>query len=517
MLRRHLARIAAFEPIQKSPRMGDLLNYLFEEALAGRGAAVTQHSIATECYRLDRFGDGREDNLVRVHASRLRRALKAYYAVPDEGGEVRLQLAAGTYALGFEGRSAAVLEPVVEGEWPVVMLIEFKNLGIDGYWQHLPAVLAEELAGIISWKNRLQVIGPFSRQRLEVEGLDPVELGMRHRVDFIFDGSVQRSGQALVLRTRLLDGKSGRLIWGGKETLDIDQPDLAGFEENLMRHLSVLMGADFGLISQHLSSLARVKPEHALTVFEAVLLGRMYLTDFHYESLPGALETLRRAVRQMPLEPAPHATLAVILASLGMEPNWPGDPPLAEIHELAAQAARLNPEDPWSILARAFAATVHRERDELACIGALLDDGDGHLSSMLAGGIGVLLCYQKVDIERGVGLITQACAANPHYPSVVHLALALVMFDVGDFVAARRQLDALQLRWGLADPLLRGAMAALEDDFETARREWQGVLAVFPSFPQDGARSLGFLWHPDYLARIAAAMQLAGIHFQLIE
>ena len=140
-----------------------------------------------------------------------------------------------------------------------------------------------------------------------------------------------------------------------------------------------------------------------------------------------------------------------------------------------------------------------------------------HPFSMLLGGIGLLLCYQKVEMKRGVGLIERACAANPHYPSVLHLALALVFFDVGNFEAARRELDALQFRGGLSEPLLRAAMAALEDDFETARREWQGVLAAFPTFPQDGARSLGFLWHPDYLAQIAAAMQRAGIHFELAE
>ena len=517
MLRHHLAQIAAFEPIQKSPRMGGLLNYLFEETLAGRSAAITQCSIAADCYQLDSFRDGREDNLVRVHASRLRRAIKAYYAGPGARDEVRLLLASGSYAFRFEGQSAAALGLIVEGERPVVALIEFKSLALDGYWQHLPAVLGEELGAIMGREDRIQVIGPFLRQRLEAEGLDPVELGMRHQVDFILDGSVQRRSQTLVLRTRLIDGKSGRLIWGGKEVWDADQPDLVGFEEKLMHRLSSLVGEDCGVISQHLSSLARVKSEHALTVFESVLLGRMYLTDFHYESLPRVLETLRRAVRQVPLESAPHATLAVILASLGHEPRWQGDPPLAEIRELAGHTMRLNPRDPWSILAGCFSATVHRERDELARIGALLESVAGHAPSMLLGGVGVLLCYQKMDLEKGVGLIEQACATNPHYPSVLHLALALVFFDVGDFEAARRELDALQFHGGLSEPLLRAAMAALEDDFETARREWQSVLAAFPTFSQDGARSLGFLWHRDYITQIAAAMQRAGIHIELTE
>ena len=512
VLRQHLSRLVAFEGISSSARKLDLLNYLFEEALVGRGAAVTQARIAQDCYQLGINYRGENDSLIRVHASHLRRALKAYYDGPGADDPVRLQLAAGSYHLGFVSQAVAL----AAGERPVVGILEFKELGLKGYWRHLPAVLVEELCGVIHGQDRLKYVGPFSRRLLEAEGLDPVQLGTRYPVDYVLDGSVERTATALVLRTRLLDGNSGALIWSGREELDPEQPDMAEFQQQILRRLAAAIGEDCGVVSQHLSSLARVKPANALSVYEAVLLGRMYLTDFDHESLPRVLETLRRAAIQEPQESAPSATLAVILASLGHEPRWPGDPPLAEIRDHAERAMRLAPQDPWSILASAFSATVHQQRDELVRIACAVERDGEHWPSMLLGGVGLLLCYQKVDLDRGRRLIAKAYASNPHYPTVLHVALALASFGDGDFESARRELDALQYRWGLSEPLLRGAMAAAEGDFETARREWRDVIAAFPDFARDGARSFGFAWHSDYLAQIAAAMQRAGIRIELV-
>ncbi len=509
-MREHLARVTAFERIASSARKLDLLNYLFGEALAGRGAAVTQARIAMECYQLEANYWGESDSLIRVHASQLRRALKAYYDGPGADDEVRLQLTSGSYHLGFVAQAVAL----AAGQRPVVGILEFKDLGLEGYWRHLPAVLVEELCGVIHRQDRLRYVGPFSRRLLEAEGLDPVQLGTRYPVDFVLDGSVERTATALVLRTRLLDGDTGALIGSGREELDPDQPDMAEFQQQLLRRLAAAIGEDCGVVGQHLSSSARVKPGNALSVYEAVLLGRMYLTDFDYESLPRVLETLRRAAIQLPQESAPSATLAVILASLGHEPRWPGDPPLAEIRDHVERAMRLAPHDPWSIMASAFSATVHQQRDELARIACAVERDGDHWPSMLLGGVGLLLCYQNMDLERGRRLIAKAYASNPHYPTVLHLALALASFGAGDFVAARCELDALQYRWGLSEPLLRGAMAAAEGDFETARREWRDVIAGYPDFARDGARSFGFMWHSDYLAQIAAAMERAGIRIE---
>jgi TolB-like protein len=504
-----LERIFEFQPVRSSTRLSSLLRYLADECLAGRGGELTQYTIAAEAFQISNVYDADQNSLVRVHASRLRRVLKAYYAGPGASDVLRVRLPAGSYVLEF-GAGVALGEG--QGKHvPVVGLLEFKGLGLDDYWRHLPLVLAEELSGVMQRQGHLRFLGPFSRRLLEAEGLDPVKLGSRHAVDFILDGSVERTEKALILRTRLLEGATGMQIWAGREELDLARPDLAGFEGVLMRRLSASLGEDGGIISRHLSSLARVKPDDMLTVYEAVLLGRMYLSDYDHRALPRVLSALRRAVRQAPDESAPHATLAVLLSMLGMEPNWPGDPPHEEIREHTRLAMRLNPEDMWSILAQACLATLDHEWRELARIGRSLADGGFEAPAMLLGGVGVLLCCQKTELALGEQLIRQAISANPHHMKIFHIGLVFKHLDARNFDGVRSELDAFQCRWGLSDPLIRGAVAALEGDAETARGEWARVLEAFPSFLQDGVRSLGYLWHQDFVCLIREAYQTAGV------
>lgn len=506
-----LTRFTSSGKILSSPRLLSLARYLFDKELEGLGAEVTQYSIAAECFGIPNAYDADQNTLVRVHASRLRRTLADYFAADGASDPWQARLPAGSYRLVFEKRHEPRPSSVDVRRVPVVGLLEFRALALNDYWQHLPMTLAEELSLLMQRQGRLKILGPFSRRLLEAEGLDPVQLGTRHPVDFILDGSVERADKALVLRTRLLDGRSGAQIWSGREELDLERPDVAGFQETFMGRLSSSLGEDGGVISRHLSAFARVKPENMLTVYEAVLLGRMYLSNYDHEALPRVVKTLRNATRQAPRESAPHATLAVLLAMLGMEPQWPGDPPIEEIREHAKLAMTISPEDDWSVLAQACAAAVQRDRKELVRIGRSLEAQGFDSSAMLLGGVGTLMCCQKADAGLGVRLIEQAIAVNPHYMKIFHIGLALVHLGAGNFDAVRKELDAFQFRWGLSDPLLRGAMAGLEGDAETACGEWQRVLESFPKFVTDGERSLEYLWHPDYISLIREGYLMAGI------
>lgn len=75
-----LQRILASETFQRAPRSQALLAYAVTETLAGRGERLSERTVGR--YGLlqgERFLGG-QDSSVRVQASRLRKALRAYYA-----------------------------------------------------------------------------------------------------------------------------------------------------------------------------------------------------------------------------------------------------------------------------------------------------------------------------------------------------------------------------------------------------------------------------------------------------
>ena len=101
-VREALARIIAHPLLAKSIKLQRFLTYIVEEALAGRADRLKAYNIATIALgRPDSF-DPSQDPIVRVEASRLRRALAAYYASEGLHDPVRIQLHAGSYQPHFE-------------------------------------------------------------------------------------------------------------------------------------------------------------------------------------------------------------------------------------------------------------------------------------------------------------------------------------------------------------------------------------------------------------------------------
>lgn len=97
VVRTALTRILASEPFAASDRLRNLLRYLVEEALAGRGNRLKGYRIAVEVFNRGEEFDADTDPLVRIQAGRLRRALDRYYAGDGDRDAVRISIPKGGY------------------------------------------------------------------------------------------------------------------------------------------------------------------------------------------------------------------------------------------------------------------------------------------------------------------------------------------------------------------------------------------------------------------------------------
>src|SRR5262245_48079482 len=75
-----LNRILASECFRTSPQLGAFLRYVVEAALGGRAASLKGYTIGVEALGRDQNFDPQSDPIVRVEATRLRRAMERYYA-----------------------------------------------------------------------------------------------------------------------------------------------------------------------------------------------------------------------------------------------------------------------------------------------------------------------------------------------------------------------------------------------------------------------------------------------------
>jgi hypothetical protein len=88
--------------LQGSARRRDLLRYLVEETLAGRGGQLKGYSVALAVFARDESFDPASDPVVRLEAGRLRRALDTYYVDADRRDELRIRIPKGAYVADFE-------------------------------------------------------------------------------------------------------------------------------------------------------------------------------------------------------------------------------------------------------------------------------------------------------------------------------------------------------------------------------------------------------------------------------
>ena len=508
----HLKELGSFGPLKRSRVMSRLLDYLVKQSLAGRGETVSQYLIGSELLGFGGGFDPETNPIVRVQVGRLRGALRDYYAGPGSGQPIRFTIPQGSYALRIEHNETKPPKPKPRiAALPCLALVEFRGIGLRDPWDLFPAVFAEELSVALGRMPDLRILGPLARARLEARNLDPECLTSQYPCDYVLDGSIQRNGANGVLRVRLLDALTGVQIWSGKYHFGGDiQCNLAGFESELMGRLAHEIGAEFGVLPQHHSSLARVGNAAKPTVYGAVLLGRRYLLDLTIESLRRALKALNEAVVLYPDEAMPHATLAMLLASVGYEPRWRGVIPRQEITRLATRARKLDPDCPWAINALAMAAILECRDDQIEQLARQMM-GDLKMPAILGGSMGLWMVYRKVLREDGLEWIERACADNPHFPTVLRLGPCLKSVEEGDHVTALLELDGYGISHGWCDPLLRAAIFAMQGNARKARRYWKITLGKDPGISKYGLARAGLFWHEDYLARIRESLEAAGI------
>ncbi|MFT0858490.1 tetratricopeptide repeat protein [Ancylobacter sp. G4_0304] len=105
-----LARVLMSEELSSSPQLSNILRFVVEATLEGRREAIKGYTIAVEALGRDASFDPQADPIVRVEATRLRRALERYYAGAGAQDEIEIVVPRGSYVPQFVPRRAGSRE-----------------------------------------------------------------------------------------------------------------------------------------------------------------------------------------------------------------------------------------------------------------------------------------------------------------------------------------------------------------------------------------------------------------------
>ena len=110
-IRAQLARILSQPAFNASARNRRFLTYVIEETLQGRGCRIKAYTVALAVFDRDQDFDPLIDPIVRIEASRLRRAIEHYYLTTGRDDAVRIDIPKGSYVPSF----SYLLAPPVAG------------------------------------------------------------------------------------------------------------------------------------------------------------------------------------------------------------------------------------------------------------------------------------------------------------------------------------------------------------------------------------------------------------------
>lgn len=100
-------RLIASDVFSRSPQLGAFLRFVVDAVLHGKSDRIKAYTIGVEVLRRDSRFDPQLDPIVRVEATRLRRAIERYYAGPGADDPIIIDLPRGTYVPTFRRRDQA--------------------------------------------------------------------------------------------------------------------------------------------------------------------------------------------------------------------------------------------------------------------------------------------------------------------------------------------------------------------------------------------------------------------------
>jgi hypothetical protein len=104
-----LKEIIASDEFATSPQLTAFLTFSVNQTLDGQGPALKAYTIATEVLGRPSAFDPQNDPIVRVEATRLRRAIDRYYTTKGASDPLRITMPKGGYSVTFESHDAEPL------------------------------------------------------------------------------------------------------------------------------------------------------------------------------------------------------------------------------------------------------------------------------------------------------------------------------------------------------------------------------------------------------------------------
>jgi adenylate cyclase len=398
---------------------------------------------------------------------------------------------------------------------PSIAVLPLDNLSGDPGQQYFSDGVSEDIITELSRFRSLFVIARNSSFRYRGGDVEITRVGRELGVQYVVEGSIQRSGERLRATVQLIDVLNGFHVWADRYDYRVD--DLFSVQDDITRNIASRVQ---NRLEQAQLDAVKRRPPGALRAYDLWLRGVECHERGTDEGHAEARQFYQAAIKADPAFARPYSGLAELVFMQLVFPDWSGNPPReGEAMELAQKAVMLDEQEAhghailgWAhLLQRQFGrARRHLER------AAVLNPNDADTAMTRAMALGFL-----GEVKAGIESARQAIRLNPFHPDWYQSDFAVMLCLDRQYNEMQAIFDAIPEiyphtpAWRAAAYALQGnltlARAAAERFEHNIRPIWRGE----PSAPVT-AFGQSFLDHlplarAEDVAEIAKGLRAAGL------
>jgi TolB-like protein len=517
-VRAQVQRMTASDVFVTSPQLAAFLLFVVEAVLRGHGQRLKGYTIGVEVLRRDTSFDPQTDPIVRVEATRLRRAIERYYAGPGADDPVMIELPRGGYAPRISWRaelaSTPIVEPVLQpgNGMPTLRVAPFVIVGTADTRAIAAETFGSRIAEVFALfeGTNVMVAAPPSARHAPLAAAPSSTPA--NRSDYRLDGTIEYRGNGLVdVRFKLVDESDATVIWSRAFERLSDAEGSGETERNIILELATAVVQPYGVISAN--DRAKRLGTNALDPRYACLLeGGDALRSFD----PAAHARVRAELERLTaLDPNFAAGFTLLAALYGREHmagigGRPGEPPaLDRALKAARRGIELRPQSArgYHIL---FAILFFRGEKDAGILAAEKAIGLNPYDILITAEYGGRLIYCG-EIDRGMEMLQRTVGSGAILPSWSHFSLFVGHYMRGDLAAARYHAGQMTTETYVYGQLARAVIAGADGNIEEAHRAKRAIFALQPAWKEDPRGGIAKLINaPQIVDRLHEALTATG-------
>ena len=398
---------------------------------------------------------------------------------------------------------------------PSIAVLPLDNLSGDPKQQYFSDGVSEDIITELSRFRSLFVIARNSSFRYRGGDVDISRVGRELGVQYVVEGSIQRSGERLRATVQLIDVLNGFHVWADRYDYQVN--DLFTVQDDITRNIASRV--QNRLEQAQLDAMKR-RPPSALRAYDLWLRGVECHERGSDDGNADARQFYEAAIKADPNFARPYSGLAELVFMQLLFPDWsPKTLHEGEAVEMAQKAVLLDEQEAhghailaWAHMWQRKFGRARRHLERAAALNP--NDADTAMSRAIA------LAFLG-ELKASTETARQAIRLNPFHPDWYQSDLAVIL-------CLDRQYDEMQAIFdGIPEiyphtPAWRAAAYALQGNLPAARaaaeRFEHNIRPIWRGEPNAPATAFGqsFLSHlpfasEDHATQIARGLRAAGL------